>query len=315
MGGEVKLRAHPFMRVEHDAVGLFHTCPERAEFFTKHRRARPSRIDMGVKLMRGGDIANGRYIIAGACACAACAGDDASGEEARGKIGFDGGVEFGGVHGAHRALRWDADKVLLSDARDPDRAVNGGVHLLGGIDAQAGLACKAPLVASPVEGFLAHGEHGGQRRAAGAVLDDTVEGLRKAERIAQPVHHACLHLGGGRRGLPEHTLWRHHCCEEVGQHGSGGGVGREVGKEAWVLPVGDAGHNDALEILDYILHRLALFWGGCGELCRDFARLCLGAYGALSQGAVILCGPIGHIAAPFWKICPAHLRLPLLLTG
>ena len=78
------------------------------------------------------------------------------------------------------------------------------------------------------------------------VLDDAAarrrraEPLRQAEQVDQPVQHHGLDLGAGRAGGPEHALHAEPGADQVAEHRRAGGVGREVGEEAGVLPVRQA---------------------------------------------------------------------------
>ena len=77
-------------------------------------------------------------------------------------------------------------------------------------------------------------------------------------RSADPVEHDALELGGGRRGAPQdrHRVERRR--QQLGQDRRLRGAGGEVGEVARMLPVGDAGQQDLVEIAQHRSERLWL---------------------------------------------------------
>ena len=120
------------------------------------------------------------------------------------------------------------------------------------------LAPAAP--AGPVQG----GQGGDQGRRGGRVLDDATTGAggaeprRQVHQLDQPVQHHRFQLGAGRVGGPEHALDAEARADQVGQHAGAAGVGREVAEEAGVLPVGDPGHDDLVQVGQHRRDRLAV---------------------------------------------------------
>jgi hypothetical protein len=97
---------------------------------------------------------------------------------------------------------------------------------------------------------LAGAEQGDQRGGGGGVLDDAREGLRQPDHLPQPVHDRLLELGGDRARLPAHALDAEPGADEIAEHRRQAGVRREVGEEARVVPVGDAGQDDLVEVAE-----------------------------------------------------------------
>ena len=128
-------------------------------------------------------------------------------------------------------------------------------------------------LAGPVQGREQRDEVG----AGAGVLDDAAaaaggpEGLRQAEQVGQPVHDVLLELRGGRAGHPGHALHAQARGHQVAEHRGAGGVGREVAEEAGVLPVGDAGQDDAVQVGQDGGERLALLGGGDRQGGADVA--------------------------------------------
>src|SRR5262249_60703427 len=57
-------------------------------------------------------------------------------------------------------------------------------------------------------------------------------------------------LGGGRARLPAHALRAEPRRDEVGEDRREARVRREVGEEAWMVPVRDAGQDVAFELVE-----------------------------------------------------------------
>ena len=88
------------------------------------------------------------------------------------------------------------------------------------------------------------------RAAAGRLLG-------QAERLGQPVDDDLLDLGDRRAGGPDHPLRADAAGEQVAEDRGRRRVGREVGEEARVLPVRQAGHDDLVEVGEQGVERLA----------------------------------------------------------
>ena len=114
------------------------------------------------------------------------------------------------------------------------------------------------------------------------------EALRQADGLPEPVQHAGFHLGGGGRGLPEHALRAERGRQHLRQHRGRARIGREIGEEARMLPVGHARHHDTLEVREHGFHRFARLGWRRGQGGGDVARAGLRADGqALHPGHVV----------------------------
>jgi hypothetical protein len=89
--------------------------------------------------------------------------------------------------------------------------------------------------------------------------------------LAQPIEDDQLQLGRGRGGLPEHGVDVEGCGQRLGEDGGAGrGVG-EVGEEAGVVPVGEAGYDHALDVGQDLLQRLAAEGRSGGQRRADLS--------------------------------------------
>ena len=301
----------PLVRVEHQAVGELGAAHQVAELGTDHRAAGPGGIDVKehpVPLCHRGDRLDR---VAGADAGAAQARDD-GGRHAPGlPVGPDRRVEGVRVHAVERAGHGDPHQVGVADAGDAHRLVDGGMDLLRGVDPQGRSAREAGRVAGEAERPLARGEEGGERRARGRILDHAGKGFRQADHLAQPVHHPGLELGRGRRGLPEHALRGERCGDELRHQGGRAGIGREVGEEARVLPMGHARHHHPVEIGKDPLHRLARGGRGLGQLAEDLAGGHLRPHRPLADAFEVIHRPVGGPVRPGPKRLVVHrVRAP-----
>ncbi|WP_245268485.1 hypothetical protein [Mesorhizobium sp. WSM2561] len=248
-------------------------------------------------------------IIGAAGAGAADAGDDAGRQHARLPVGDDSRFQSCDIHGAEAAGNRNAHEIVLTDARHPDRPVDGGVDLIGRIDAQYRLALQALLVALPVERALAHGQHGGERRRRCRILHDAGKPFRQAERLTHPVDDARLEFGRCRRSLPEHALRGHNRDQIFGHHRDRCGIGREIGEEARMLPMRHAGQDFALEVGEDCLHRFAMFRRRDVDASGDFARLDERPHRPFAKCAPVVGTPFGRAQRPFPEFVAIHLAL------
>ncbi len=90
---------------------------------------------MQIEPVAAGDGGHRGDIVSAAGRGAADGGNDGCRQQAGCAVGADGGIEGGSVHAAQRPARGDVDQVVLADAGDPAGLVDGGMGLVGGIDA------------------------------------------------------------------------------------------------------------------------------------------------------------------------------------
>ena len=186
---------------------------------------------------------------------------------------------------------------------DPDRPVDRGMHLVRGNRRAAAAAPARPVaVAVPVQRALAHGEHGGERRRRGRILDDAGKAFGQADRLAQPVDHPGLELGRGGRGLPQHALRGDAPRQILGDDRGRARIGREIGEEARMLPVRHARHDRAARN-----RRRSPPWPRHDAAApkaadEDLAGRDLRPHRALGNGVEIIGGPIGRLVRPAAEI-------------
>lgn len=80
------------------------------------------------------------------------------------------------------------------------------------------------------------------------MLTGGAEAVRKTEQVDHPVHHPGLDLGDGGAAGPAHALHAQAGRDQFGEDRRVGGVRREPGEEARMLPVGEARHHHPVEV-------------------------------------------------------------------
>src|SRR3954463_14885741 len=134
VSGAVEVRAEPFVRIENNGIRLLDACPEMPEFRTDHRRSRPGRVDMNIEAMTSGHLANGRDIVRASDAGAADACHDAGRQQPGFAVRNDGYLQRRRIETAPFTADRYSHQIVLTDAGDPDRAVDRGVDLSGAVD-------------------------------------------------------------------------------------------------------------------------------------------------------------------------------------
>ena len=87
-----------------------------------------------------------------------------------------------------------------------------------------------------------------------------------------------------------------------------GAVRREVGEEARVLPVHEAGHDDAVDIGEHCSERLDLRWGVLGELAADVARPDVGRHRQLLDRVEVAGDPVDELVPGPAELLRRHAR-------
>ena len=179
-----------------------------------------------------------------------------------------------------------------------------------GVDTQGLLACKALLLAGPVQRLFPRRQDCRQGRHAGACLDHAMPPLADARHLAQPVEDMDLHLGSRRRCLPEHAL-RGECRRQPFRQNRGRtAVRREIGEETRMLPVGDMRDDEIFEIGEDRLDRFPVNRRCGGKRFAHLAGAGLRAHRARTQRVEIGCGPCGGARSPRFQIAVLHLQSP-----
>ena len=115
---------------------------------------------------------------------------------------------------------------------------------------------------------------------------------------AQPVQDHELQLGGRGRGLPEHAVDVEGGGQHLGQDGGGGGGVGEVGEEAGMVPVREAGDDEPLHVGQDARQRLGPAGGAAGMRGPHVARPDPGQHGVAARPPRVAGDPV-HQAAAF----------------
>ena len=116
--------------------------------------------------------------------------------------------------------------------------------------------------------------------------------LGQPEQLLHPVHHQRLDLGARRAGDPAHALHAEAGRGELAEDRRVADVGGEVGEEARVLPVGEAGHDDAVEVGEHVGERLGRGGRVLGQHGADVAGLHLAADRVLLDPLQVVGDPV-----------------------
>ena len=180
----------------------------------------------------------------------------------------------------------------------------------GDVDGErAGLGLEAAAAERVVGGALAGGDEGDEGAGGGGVLDDAVEGGGEAGHLADPVEDDVLDLGDGGAGLPGEAEDAEAGAGEVAEDAGEQAVGGEVAEEARVLPVGEAGQDEGVEVGEDVAEGLGLLgWGG-GELRGDVAGLDLGHDGTVGEVGAVVGEPVDELMAVRTELFGGHVFL------
>jgi hypothetical protein len=123
-----------------------------------------------------------------------------------------------------------------------------------------------------IERFARGGERG-EPADRGRIVDDAVQAAIESEQIAQPREHDVFEFGRGGRRAPEHRVDVERGNQRLGDHGDRARADCEIREKARVVPVGDAGQNEALEIVEDRIEGLAFFGRPLGERPDEVAGI------------------------------------------
>jgi len=125
-------------------------------------------------------------------------------------------------------------------------------------------------------------------------VNDAVEAVRQADQLPEPRHHALLELRCRRARLPQHPVDAQAGRQHLAQDGRAAVVGREIGEEARVVPVRDAGHDVALEVRQDARHGLAFLGRGVGQRVQQVPGSAAAAHGVAVGMFEIVGDPVDH---------------------
>ena len=156
---------------------------------------------------------------------------------------------------AHAKLGIDRnlDHVVQSDADRQRALVDGRVRMLRAVDAEhweVGAPRHAPRANREGRFGLARCGEGEHRRDGRRVVDEPEPSRTESEELAEPVHRELLELRRRRGCLPQHRVDVERRGEQLGKNARDRRGDGEVGEEARVVPVRDAGEDLRLEIAE-----------------------------------------------------------------
>ena len=115
---------------------------------------------------------------------------------------------------------------------------------------------------------------------------------RQVEQLAHPRERQLLELRHRGRRPPEHAVGVHRRRQQLGEDARLRARDREVGEEARVIPVRDAGQQHAVEVGQHVRERLGLLGRRRGQLRADLARRDRRHHGPLAHALEIVGGPV-----------------------
>ena len=223
--------------------------------------------------------------------------------------------------GAHREVGVvvdDADR-LAADAGDAQRLLDARVGVRRGVGDEPGRV--AVVVDRAARRPPAGRQHGDERRLARRALDDATAGLAgvaeslgQIEQLGHPVDDAQLQLGARRRRDPAHPVDAEPGRQQLAEDRGVGAVGREVGEEARVLPVHQAGHDDAVDVGEHGGERLGLGRGVLRQLAHDVAGLHVGRHRPLLDRLDVVGDPVDESVPGVAELLRRH-RLQYVRRG
>ena len=174
--------------------------------------------------------------------------DDGAGFAPGREVGADRLFQRVGAQGEVRVVGDVAD-VVAAEAGEQRRLIHRAVAVRRGVDHQRlRFGLQAAAAQSEIGGALAGAEQRHQRAGGRGVLDHAAPCVGEAGHAAHPVGHDFFDFGQRGAGLPGEAEHAEAGGEVVAEHAGEFAVRREVAEEAGMLPVREAGHDDAVEI-------------------------------------------------------------------
>ena len=253
---EVERREEPLVRVDHEGVRPAAAVEDVLRLRDQGRDPGVGRVDVQPQALVRAEAGDGVDRVDAGGRGGAHRGDHRQRGHAARAVGRDRLPQRVGPH-AELRVRRDPGQRVVAESERHDRLVDRRMRLFGGVDAQR------PEVRAPGQPPRADAGHRpvpgrGQRVQAGdgrRVVDDPLERVGQAEKLPQPAQRHLFELGRGGRRPPQHRLHVQGGRQELGEHPGGGARDGEVGEEARVVPVGDAGQDDPLEVAEDLVER------------------------------------------------------------
>ncbi len=179
----------------------------------------------------------------------------------RGPVGGDRGDERIGAH-LVVVVHGHADQPGSTEPERHARLLDRAVRLGRGVDAQRGqVRSPGQAMGRGVDpGGLPCPGQGDERGRRRRVREQAAERFRQPDRLAQPVDDDLLELRADRRGPPEHRVLAEGRREHLAEDARPRCRGREVRKEARVLPMRGVGFDEAPVVREDRLERLGVLW-------------------------------------------------------
>ena len=198
-------------------------------------------------------------------------------------------------------------QVLPAEAGQQGCLLDTAVALVRGVDHEGRLAgLEALAVLAEAGGPLAGAEERRESGGAGGVVDHSCPRLAQARHLAEPVHDHLLHLGCGGARLPAHALHAEARGHDVRQDRGVARIAWEVGEEAGVVPMRDAGHHVPVERGQRLIQPSALLRGMGGKRGPDLSRLHLTHDRHVGQPLAVVRDPIDELVAEAAKFFGVH---------
>jgi hypothetical protein len=217
-------------------------------------------------------------------------GDRRHGVDRRGRCGANGGNDGHRDHASRAVVgdrlgqsidlnrevpvRGNPANGLLAQTQQDHRLVDRRVRVLRAVETKLREIAPAAHSSRADVGrdVLARGRQRVQRRHRRGVVDHALERRRQAHQIAQPAERDFLELGRRRRGTPQHRLLVEPRAQHLGEDAGAAGAGVEVSKETRMVPVRQAGDDDALEVREDVVERFAMLRRARGQRASHVAR-------------------------------------------
>ncbi len=302
--------AQPFVRVDHQRIGQLDAVPHPAAFRQDHRRAGHGRVHVQPQAMGLGDLADRPQRVEGRGGGSAGGRDHGAGLVAGGQVLLDRRLQCFRAQGMAFVGRDQADVVAAETGQQcglVHRAVGMGADI---DDQRPGLGLQAAAYQCVVAGAFPRADQRHQCAGGCGVLDHPAPLARQAQQLTQPVEGDFLQLAQGRAGLPRQAQHAQASAEEVTEDRRQGAVGGEIAVEVRMLPMGQAGHDQLVDIVEDRGERLALAGGLSGQGGLEIAGFDLGHDRALTDGLAVVGDQVDQLVAVLAELFGGHLGSP-----
>ncbi len=224
-----------------------------------------------------------------------------------GEIGADGLFESVGAEGEALVVGDVAD-VVAAVAGEQRGLIHGAVAVRRGVDHKGlRLGLQSAAVQAEIGGALAGAEQGDQGTGGSGVLDHAAPLGGEAGHAAHPIGDHFFDFGERGTGLPGEAEDAEAGGEIVAEDAGEFAVGREVAEEIGMLPVGEAGHDDAVEIGEDGVEGFGRLGRVGGERGFDIAGRGARHDGAFGDGGAVVGDAVDDLVAEAAKLFGCHI--------